>query len=66
MEQRPPFIHIFILLAFLFNTLGPIPIAQADDLRLPAPGVMVHLSQLPSEVALNDLAPERMRQVLFQ
>jgi len=34
----------FIFLAFLLNTLGPIPLAQAQEFRLPAPGVMVPLS----------------------
>ena len=33
-----------ILLAFLVNTFGPLPLAQAQDYRLPAPGVMVGLS----------------------
>jgi len=33
-----------ILFAFLANTFGPLPLAQAQDFRLPAPGVMVHLS----------------------
>src|SRR5271167_713231 len=33
-----------ILSAFLINSLGPMPLAQAQDYRLPAPGVMVHLS----------------------
>ena len=49
--MRTPFIHIAILIAFLVNTLGPLPLAQAQaspaiggDFRLPAPGVMVHLS----------------------
>jgi len=42
--KRAPYAHIFVLAAFLVNTLGPIPIAQANDFRLPAPGVMVHLS----------------------
>ena len=36
---------IVILLAFLANTFGPIPMAQADEFRLPIPGVMVSLSQ---------------------
>ena len=26
------------------NTFGPLPLAQAQEFRLPAPGVMVHLS----------------------
>ena len=40
-----------VLIAFLANMLGPVPLAQAQaspaisgDFRLPAPGVMVHLS----------------------
>src|SRR5882672_3619306 len=33
-----------ILLAFLINSVGPMPQAQAEPLRLPAPGVIVHLS----------------------
>jgi hypothetical protein len=37
-------ISIFIIISFLLNTLGPIPLAQAQDIRLPVPGVMVHLS----------------------
>ena len=41
---RSPFVHILILAAFLANAFGPIPMAQADDFRLPAPGGMVHLS----------------------
>ena len=42
--RQSPFIRIFILSAFLFNTFGPIPLAHAQELKLPAPGVMVHLS----------------------
>jgi hypothetical protein len=44
-------ISLGILFAFLFNTFGPLPLAQAQiaspvggDLRLPAPGEMVSLS----------------------
>ena len=33
-----------LIFAFLVNTFGPLPLAQAQDFRLPAPGVMVHLS----------------------
>ena len=33
-----------ILLAFVVNSLGPLPTAQAEEFRLPAPGTMVHLS----------------------
>src|SRR5580704_17522107 len=42
--KRTPYAHIFILIAFLINSFGPIPAAQAQDFRLPVPGVMVHLS----------------------
>jgi len=42
--RKTPFIHYFIFLAFLANTLGPLPTARADEFRLPAPGTMVHLS----------------------
>jgi hypothetical protein len=31
-------------MAFLSNTVGPLPLAQAQALRLPVPGAMVHLS----------------------
>jgi len=44
MWSRTPFAHIFILIVFLINTFGPIPISQAEDYKLPAPGVMLHLS----------------------
>ena len=40
---RRTLVH-FILLAFLVNIFGPIPVVQAQDFKLPAPGVMVHLS----------------------
>ncbi|MBF0571075.1 MAG: hypothetical protein HQL12_04320 [Candidatus Omnitrophica bacterium] len=42
--MRAPCLHIAILTAFLLNTFGPLPMAQAQEYRLPAPGVMVHLS----------------------
>jgi len=35
---------IFVLFAFLINTFSFLPLAQADEFRLPVPGVMVHLS----------------------
>jgi len=34
----------FLILAFLINSFGLLPLVQAQDFRLPAPGVMVHLS----------------------
>ena len=37
-------ISLGIMLVFLVNIFGPVPMAQAQDFRLPAPGVMVHLS----------------------
>ena len=49
--KRTPFANIFVLIAFLVNTLGYLPVAQAQDspaiggdFQLPVPGVMVHLS----------------------
>ena len=33
-----------ILSAFILNTLGPVPNIQAQEFRLPAPGVIIHLS----------------------
>ena len=33
-----------VLLIFFSYTIGPLPQAEADQFRLPAPGVMVHLS----------------------
>ena len=35
---------LVIIFAFLINTFGPFPIAQAQEYHLPAPGVMVQLS----------------------
>ncbi len=37
-------IAIVLIFIFLTNTLGPLPLARAEDFRLPAPGIMVHLS----------------------
>src|SRR5471030_847553 len=42
--KRTQFVHIIILTTFLINTFGPLPVARADQFRLPASGVMVHLS----------------------
>ena len=46
-----PYAHILVLIAFLANSFGPLPLAQAQiasvsggDYRLPGPGVRVHLS----------------------
>ena len=35
---------ILVIIAFLANTFGSVPLAQADEFRLPAPGVRVSLS----------------------
>ena len=36
---------IIVLFFFILNSIGPMPAyAQADEFRLPQPGVMVHLS----------------------
>jgi hypothetical protein len=37
-------IALGLIFAFLVNTLGPVPFVHADELRLPAPGMIVHLS----------------------
>ena len=42
-KMRKPLL-ILIIVAFLINTVGLFPLVQAQDYRLPAPGVMVHLS----------------------
>src|SRR5476649_2616701 len=39
-----PNIALVAILAFLVNTLGPLPWARAEGFTLPAPGVMVRLS----------------------
>ena len=52
---RAPFTHIFILLAFLANTFGPLPFVQAQELRLPAPGVMVRLSPPLAPIILKGI-----------
>jgi hypothetical protein len=36
--------YILVIIAFLANTFGPFPAAQAQEFRLPAPGVRVGLS----------------------
>ena len=38
------FLSLGIVLSFLVNSLGPIPIVQAQGLKLPAPGFMVRIS----------------------
>ncbi len=37
-------IALGLIFVFLVNTLGPLPLAQAQDFHLPAPGVMIQLS----------------------
>lgn len=44
MKDSRPCIAPFLILAFLINIFGPVPLAQAQEIRLPVPGVMVHLS----------------------
>ena len=48
-------IHFFILLAFLVNMFGPLPSAQAQEFRLPAPGQMVALSPAFSPAVLKGI-----------
>ena len=42
--RRTPFANICLLVAFLINSVLTVPIVQAQELVLPKPGVMVHLS----------------------
>jgi hypothetical protein len=42
--MRTPFIFITLVSFIMTSLIGPVPQAMADDLYLPAPGVMVHLS----------------------
>ncbi|MBF0504689.1 MAG: class I SAM-dependent methyltransferase [Candidatus Omnitrophica bacterium] len=42
--MRAPFIYIAVLIAFLVNTLSPLPTAWAQEYHLPDPGIIVHLS----------------------
>ncbi len=44
MSTRRANIALGLIFAFLVNTFGPLPSAQAQDFRLPAPGAMVPLS----------------------
>jgi len=39
-----PILALGLIVAFLVNSLGLIPVAQANEFRLPAPGIMVPLS----------------------
>jgi hypothetical protein len=48
-------IALGIIFAFLVNTVGLLPIAQAEEFRLPAPGVMVHLSPAYSPLVLKGI-----------
>jgi hypothetical protein len=42
--RQSPLAHIFFLIAFVVNSLGPVSIVSADQFVLPKPGAMVHLS----------------------
>jgi hypothetical protein len=42
--RRFSLIHLFILVTFLVNTLGPLPYVRAQEISLPVPGEMVHVS----------------------
>ena len=46
---------IGVLLFFLTNSLGPVPMARADGFRLPTPGVMVPLSLAFKDQGWNKL-----------
>ncbi|MBF0490377.1 MAG: metallophosphoesterase [Candidatus Omnitrophica bacterium] len=42
--NRAPLFHILVLMSFIINMLGPVPLVQAQELNLPIPGVRVGLS----------------------
>ncbi|MDE2222352.1 MAG: hypothetical protein KGK03_04700, partial [Candidatus Omnitrophica bacterium] len=47
--MKTPFLHralprLLLVFIFLLNVTGPLPLAGADEWRLPVPGVMVALS----------------------
>jgi len=48
-------ILIIPLIAFLVNTLGPLPVSKADEFHLPQPGVMVNLSPPLNPVILKGI-----------
>ena len=53
--KRTPYAHIFIIIAFLVNSFGPVPVAQAQEFTLPAPGQMVALSPAFSPAVLKGI-----------
>jgi len=53
--NRTPYAHIFVIIAFLINSFGTVPLAQADEFRLPAPGVMVDLSPKFNPIVLKGI-----------
>jgi hypothetical protein len=48
-------IALGLICAFLANTFGPVPLAQAQEFRLPAPGQMVALSPAFSPAVLKGI-----------
>ena len=65
-------IALGLIFAFLANTFGPIPVAQADpafggagELRLPAPGTMVNLSPAYEPTLIKGLIVHKDNPFLF-
>src|ERR1700733_5380609 len=48
-------IALGLIFAFLVNTFGPLPLAQAQELSLPVPGAMVNLSPAFEPVLIKGL-----------
>ncbi|MBF0571147.1 MAG: hypothetical protein HQL12_04680 [Candidatus Omnitrophica bacterium] len=63
--SRIPLIHILILVAFLINTFGPMPLAQAQGFRLPAPGSLVNVSAAYAPVMMKGLKVHPDNPLLF-
>jgi len=63
--KRTPLIHIYLSIAFIFNSLGPFPTAQADEFYLPAPGTMVPLSPVLNPPILRGIKIHSNNPFLF-
>jgi len=54
-RRRATWQSIIILIAFTFNSIGSVPLAQAQEFHLPPPGVMVALSPKFTPVVLKGI-----------
>ena len=54
-----------LIFAFLLNILGPMPLVQAQDINLPAPGTMINLSPAYEPVMIKGLTVHKDNPFLF-